>query len=381
MLVLEIMQISFNMPTNPQKTTKKKPVKKDQSKINGSVIDRMRIGLKNLMTSIKLRVAGLLARRPHRSFRRTMRRDYVRTLKLPGYWSFTNYVRKTLVKNKKTFLCLVGLYGVLSLILVGLVSQDNYTTLSDTLRTTGSEIFNGNWGQIGQAGLLLVAGMTGNFNGQLTESQQIYAVVLLLLTWLTTVWLLRSQLAGMDKPRLREGLYNAGAPILSTFAVLLVAVLQLLPVAVAAAGFGAALASGLFDGGVAAMMFWTVAALLLALSLYWMTSTLIALVVVTLPGMYPLRAIRIAGDLVIGRRLRVLLRFLWLVFTIVLVWVIVMIPVLLFDSWLKGVWPVATNIPLVPSVMLVLSSFSVMWAASYVYLFYRKVVDDDASPA
>jgi hypothetical protein len=370
------------MSTNPQKTTKKKPVKKDQSvKTDDSVAHRIRIGFKNVIVSIKLRVAGLLARRPHRSFRRTMRRDYVRTLKLPGYWSFTNYVRKTLVKNKKTFLCLVGLYGVLSLVLVGLASQDNYTTLSETLRATGGEIFNGNWGQIGQAGLLLVAGMTGNFNGQLTESQQIYAVVLLLLTWLTTVWLLRSQLAGMNKPRLREGLYNAGAPILSTFAVLLVAVLQLLPVALAAAGFGAALASGLFDGGVAAMMFWTVAALLLALSLYWMTSTLIALVVVTLPGMYPLRAIKIAGDLVIGRRLRVLLRLLWLVFTIVLVWVIVMIPVLLFDSWLKGVWPAATNIPLVPAVMLVLSSFSVMWAASYVYLFYRKVVDDDTSPA
>lgn len=369
------------MPTSPQKNTKKKPVKKDQPKANRSVIDRARTGFKNVITSIKLRVAGLLARRPHRSFRRTMRRDYVRTLKLPGYWSFTNYVRKTLVKNKKTFLCLVALYGVLSLVLVGLVSQDNYTTLSDTLRTTGGEIFNGNWGQIGQAGLLLVAGMAGNFNGQLTESQQIYAIALLLLTWLTTVWLLRSQLAGIDKPRLREGLYNAGAPILSTFAVLLVAVLQLLPVAVAAAGFGAALASGLFDGGVAAMMFWTVAALLLALSLYWMTSTLIALVVVTLPGMYPLRALKIAGDLVIGRRLRVLLRFLWLVFTIVLVWAIVMIPVLLFDSWLKGLWPAVANIPLVPAVMLVLSSFSVMWAASYVYLFYRKVVDDDASPA
>lgn len=370
------------MTTNSKKTTKKKVADKGQPvAASQTFIDKMKTVFKNTSMCVKAHVDGLLVRRPHRSFHRTMRRDYVRTLKLPGYWSFTDYVRKTLVKNKKTFLSLVALYGVLSLVLVGLASQDNYTTLSDTLRTTGSEVFNGNWGQLSQVGLLLVAGMTGNFNNQLTETQQIYAVVMLLLTWLTTVWLLRSQLAGVSKPRLREGLYNAGAPILSTFAVLLVVVLQLLPVALAAAGFGVALASGLLDGGVAAMVFWTVAALLLALSLYWTTSTFIALVVVTLPGMYPLRAIKIAGDLVIGRRLRVLLRLLWLVFTIILVWVIVMVPVLLFDSWLQGLWPAAANVPFVPLVMLILSSFSVMWAAGYIYLFYRKVVDDDASPA
>lgn len=369
------------MATTSKKIPKKRTAKKSQLIANENVIRKLKRVYDRIIDSVKVRVGGLLSRRPHRSFRRTRRRDYVRTLKLPGYWSFTYYVLKILSKNKRTFLGLVALYGVLSLVLVGLASQDNYMTLSETLRSTSDEIFNGNWGQIGQAGLLLIAGVAGNFSTQLTESQQIYAVIILLLTWLTTVWLLRSQLAGKSKLSLREGLYNASAPIVSTFAVLLIAVVQLLPVALAAAGFGAALASGLFDGGVAAMMFWTVASLLLALSLYWMTSTLIALVVVTLPGMYPLRAIQIAGDLVVGRRLRILLRLLWLILTIVLVWVVVMVPVLLFDSWLKGVWPVSANIPLVPMVMLVLSSFSVMWAAGYVYIFYRKVVDDDAAPA
>jgi hypothetical protein len=132
---------------------------------------------------------------------------------------------------------------------------------------------------------------------------------------------------------------------------------------------------------VEAMVVWAVILLLVVLSLYWMSSTFIALVVVTLPGMYPWQAIKTAGDLVIGRRLRILWRLLWLGFTIALSWVVVMVPVILFDAWLKGVLPALEWLPLVPVALLALSSLTVIWAASYVYLLYRKVVDDDAKPA
>jgi hypothetical protein len=58
-----------------------------------------------------------------------------------------------------------------------------------------------------------------------------------------------------------------------------------------------------------------------------------------------------------------------------------MVPVILFDAWLKGVLPALEWLPLVPVALLALSSLTVIWAASYVYLLYRKVVDDDAKPA
>ena len=51
--------------------------------------------------AIKTRVSGLLVRRPHRSFRLTRRRDYKRSLKMPGYWAFSIIVLKTLWQNKK----------------------------------------------------------------------------------------------------------------------------------------------------------------------------------------------------------------------------------------------------------------------------------------
>lgn len=319
-------------------------------------------------------------RRPHRSFRRTQRRDYVRSLTLPGYWAFTTQIRKILWERRKLFGLLALTYGALSIAFVGMASQDVYTELGETLRSSSGELFKGNWGEIGKSGLLLVSGVSGSMNETLTPAQQIYGMFLALLTWLTTVWLLRALLAGR-KPRLRDGIYNAGAPIVPTFLVSLLISVQLLPIAVAAVGFGAATASGLLNNGVEAMLFWTCAALLGTLSLYWVSSTFIALVVVTLPGMYPMQAIKTAGDLVIGRRVRILLRMLWLLVMLSIIWVFIMIPIILFDSWLKGLLPVIEWLPIVPVALMIMSTLTVIWSASYVYILYRKVVDDDAAPA
>lgn len=326
------------------------------------------------------RIQTFLARRPHRSFIRTRRRDYVRSLKLPGYWTFTNEVRALLWKHKNLMLWLAVVYSVLTVTLVGMASQSTYTHLNDALKTSGGDLFSGNWGQIGQASLLLLGGVTGNLSAAPGAVQQVYAALLALLVWLTTVWLLRAILAGR-RPRLRDGMYNAGAPLVPTFLVSLLLTIQTLPIALAAIGYSAAQASGLLDGGVEAMIFWAVAALLTLLSLYWITGTIFALIVVTLPGMYPMKAIRTAGDLVIGRRLRILYRLLWLVGTIVVAWLVVMVPIILFALWFNGIAPAMNAVPIVPVALLLMSTATIIWSASYIYLFYRKVVDDDSAPA
>jgi hypothetical protein len=272
------------------------------------------------------------------------------------------------------------LYAILSGLLVGLASQETYTTLSDTLRTASGDIFEGNWGEIGKAGLLLTTSISGSLTTAPTEAQQIYAGLIGLLIWLTTVWLLRAAKAG-QKPRFRDGLYNAGAPIISTLAVSLVLLVQLIPAALAVIAFSAGLNSGFLQGGVESMIFSVAALLLIVLSVYWVTSTVIALVVITLPGMYPLQALKTAGDLVIGRRLRILLRWAWLALLVVITWTFVMIPVIIFDTWLKGILPAIGWLPIVPVTLLAMSSLTIVAVAAYVYLLYRKVVEDDAAPA
>lgn len=343
-------------------------------------LDHRLSGLKKMFIDLRNARRKYLARRPHRSFRRTRRRDYARSLTLPGHWAFTSSVYQTLRQHRKTFLLLALVYAVLTAIMVGTASQDTYTILADSLRQTGTDVFQGNLGELGKAGLLFVTATSGGLSQTLTEVQQVYAGLISLLTWLTTVWLLRNLLAG-HKVTLRDGLYNASAPLLSTFVVALVLVVQLLPLALALIGYSAALSSGLLSGGVEAMLFWLVAGILSVLSLYWITSTLIALAVVTLPGMYPFQALKTAGDLVMGRRVRILLRLVWLMANVTVAWLLVMIPVILFDTWLKGLWPALQGLPIIPFVLLGLGSLTIVWSASYVYLLYRKVVADDAEPA
>lgn len=325
-------------------------------------------------------MSSYLARRPHRSFQRTYRRDYTRKLELPGYIKFTKFVFDTLWNNRKIFLLLSLFYAVFTGLMVGLASQDAYSTITNTLSTTGGEIITGLWGQISKAGLLFISTATGSLSGSLSESQQIFGAMIIIMTWLASVWLLRNILAG-HKLKLRDGLYNSGAPILPTLLVSLILIVQLLPASLALIGYSAASTTGLLNGGVEAMLFWFAAGLLILISLYFITSTIFAMIIVTLPGMYPFRAIKMAGDLVLGRRMRILLRFLWLFILTALAWAAIMIPVILFDGWIKNIWPVIDWLPIIPVFLLALSSLTVVWVSSYIYLLYRKVVDDESDRA
>lgn len=336
-----------------------------------------KFSLKPALKAIKKKQADYLSRRPHRSFRMTRRRDYKRDLQLPGYFAFTFEVSKLLWAQRKLFLALGLFYAVFTAVLVGIGSQDSYTALANSLSEAGSDIAEGDLAQVNQAVFVFAAILAGGLNDGLSEVQQIYAVLLGLLVWLTTVWLLRNKLAG-HTARLRDGLYNAGAPLLPTLLVSLVLVLQLLPVSIAALAYVAAMASGLLSaGGIAAMLFWLFAGGAALLSLYFMTSTFFALIVVSLPGTYPMHALRVAGDLVMGRRLRLLLRLLWMLVSIVGAWAVIMVPLIIFDIWLKSVWTQIDWIPSIPLLIVLLSSLSIIWAASYVYLLYRKVIDND----
>jgi hypothetical protein len=363
-----------------KKPTVKKTLPESKAAKQDSGPRKFRSVIMRPVVALRKRVNGLLARRPHRSFRRTRRRDYVRPLRLPGYWALTDSVRKILWRHKMLITLLVVSYALLTVLLVGMASQDAYTQMSEILRTTGDDVFAGDLSNVGEAGLLLFSGITGTLSGAMTEAQQIYAGLLLLFTWLTTVWLLRAILAG-KKPKLRDGMYNAGAPILPTFLVGLLLLVQLLPVALAIVGYTAASTTGLLNGGIEAMLFWSVALLLGTLSLYWITSTFFALIIVTLPGMYPLQAIKAAGDLVVGRRIRILLRLLWAALIVAVLWLVIMVPLILLDTWVKGMLPAIEWLPVVPVALLAMSTITVIWVASYVYILYRKVVDDDAAPA
>lgn len=329
---------------------------------------------KGFIARLKKQHRDFMRRRPHRTFQLTRRRDAVRPLELPGYISFTHEVNTTLWRYRKIFLLLALIYALLYGVLVGIQSQDTLTQLSESLKDAGSSMEDGNWGALEQAGALFVSIATTGISSDPTEVQQVFSVFVFVLVWLTTVWLLRNLLAG-HKVTLRDGIYNSGSPIFAMVLILLLVAVQLIPIAIAAIGYSAALSSGLLAGGVQAMAFWVAAALLGVLSLYWITSSLFAMIIVTIPGMYPYQAIKTAGDLVLGRRVKLLLRWLWMALIVTLAWALVILAVVFLDTGLKTVWPNLQAVPLIPITMLVMSSIVLVWASAYVYLLYRKVVE------
>ena len=332
-------------------------------------------------TALRKRHAAYLKRRPHRSFRRTRRRDYKRSLKLPGYWSLTKHIGTILLKHRRLFIGLALLYAFMTIALSSMMSQETYSQLRDVITDAGEE------GAVGATVMNLAlfwgvftSQLTGASAGEVGSSQQIFGILFGLYAWLTVIWLMRAILAG-KRPRLRDGLYGSGGPVLALIVLVLVLMLQLIPAAIALIAYGAADASELLDQTAILMLFGGGAILLATLSLYWATSTIIAMIVATLPGMYPMQAIKIAGDLVIGRRIRVLLRLLWSIVLLLLMWVVVLLPMILLDGALKSAIPGLDWLPLVPVTALLLMAWSVVFEAAYVYVLYRKVVDDDAAPA
>ena len=358
-------------------------VRKKASKPNKTlqVVKTSRVGryASKAVVSIRRPVDNLLARRPHRSFRLTRRRDYLRSLALPGYFKFSFEVLSVLRKRKAMWLYVAAIFVVIGLLLGSITSQQTYRTLGTALEDSAGVLVEGDVSQFTQAGLLAISAFS-SATTNIGEAQQVYLGLVAILVWLITVWLLREQLAGR-RPNLRDGLYSSGSPLVSTFLVSIVLILQLLPIGILALVYTALASTGLINEGFGAFLAFVTAALTIALTLYWLTATFISLVVVTLPGMYPMQALRTGGDLVVGRRLRIMYRLLWLAFWTAFTWLAVMIPVIMLDKWLVTVWDFWVYIPVVSLVASAVSSLLMIYIASYIYLLYRKVVDDDASPA
>lgn len=331
----------------------------------------MRRNFKTSLKNVSKRIFQQPDYSPHKTFQLTRRRDYVRPLTLPHPLVFILEVTQLMGKHRRLFIPLGVVYMCLYALLVGLGSQEVYTQLGSAITEAGGDLVN----PLTHSGLTVLALVTNGLNPELSDAQRIFGILLTLMAWLTTVWLLRNSFAG-NKVKMRDGLYSAGAPIVATTLVAFIIALQLLPIALAAVGYSAAVSSGLLiSGGVAAMLFWIAASLLGVLSLYWVSSSLFAMVIVTLPGMYPIKALRSSYRLLLGRRIRFLIRFLWMGAFVAALWVIVLIPTVLFDSWVKSVWAAIDWMPIVPVALLLLGTFTVFWTSTYIYLLYRKVVD------
>lgn len=308
----------------------------------------------------------------HKSFKLTRQRDKPPVPPLEGAIAFTLNVFKTLWQNKGLFFRLLILYVVVAILWIGVLQNENMATVNDA--TDAAQELVGTTGDGFIKSVTVVATtMLGSLNTNMTEVQYIYISILYILLILVTVWLLRQRLAG-NKVRLRDGLYVAPAPIVPIYTLVVIGVVQLLPFGLMFLLYTSAVASGVVTGGIEKAMFDLSLLVAGVLTLYYLTTTVFALTVATLPGTYPIKAYRVAKSIVLGQRLRMLLRLVWLILVVALVWFVVLVPVVMIAN--------AYNIEdgvLIPIFVQILTGFSLIFGSAYNYLLYRKMIDDPVS--
>lgn len=341
-----------------------KQTSKQPSKKTFKPTKRERVSLRVRAERAWQRVVVRTPKNPHHAFRLTRPRMYLGRDDLLAAWRLQLDAWRFVRQHKRIMLGLGLLYAVIEYFLVGGVSQIDYVAFKDAT----VQVIGGDMGAVGKAFSLFGAAVTGNLSTQPGELQQFMSAVLIILFWLAIVWAARMLAADKDI-RLRDALYNSGTPIIPTLVVLSVVALQCAPGALGVFVYASALSGGWLQGGVESMSFAVGAVLLCLLSLYFIVSSLTALIIVTLPGAYPWQALREARAMVMNRRWAVVLRVLALAVHVVLLWAVVLIPVFLLDNWLRFDW-----LPLVPIAVQALAGMTLVLTSVYVYKLYRSLL-------
>lgn len=345
---------------------------------------RTSIAKKKTSKKTKLRAVGAFLARPfvkfyrrlkhnreqsvHKSFVRTRRRDKAKLPKVEGIISFSWYVLRVILQRKWLYTKLLLTFVVISIFSVGLIQLSNAESLNEVMSaaTTGGDVLNPFMKALNTVG----SALSGALNAQMTDIQYLSMSALYIGMVLTTVWLLRQQLADRVV-KVRDGVYSSIAPIISEYILVLVGVLQLIPFALAAIVYTTAMSTGFIDGGIEAAMFGTAIALVVVLTLYFMTTTLFALFVATIPGTYPIKAYKAARVLVAGQRARLLIRLLWCLVLIIAMWFIVLIPIVIIANSFGSAGQFA-----IPVAFQTVVGMSFIYGTAYAYLLYRRMIDE-----
>lgn len=320
--------------------------------------------------------------RLHRSFKRSYYEDYQRKTELPSLTSQASAAFKMFFKFWKIFLPLLLIFVGLYIFLIGAMSENTLADVKANVEQTNKDVADGKIGTVGKAGLTLLGIISTGGLTTMNDAQIVIAVLLFTIIWLVTIYLARHLLAGHQEIKMRDGFYSALSPLVSTLVVGLIIFLEAVPIMLTIIVFQVALTTEFLSTPFYALLFFMFAVLMITLSLYLLSSSFFAIIVVSAPGLYPLTAVRMAKNLIMGRRLRFLIRVFYLVIIVALLYLLLLMPAIILDGVLKAqfAWLADNKIPFVAIIQLTITVFIFIYLSIYFYLFYRALLDynDDA---
>lgn len=291
----------------------------------------------------------------HRSFRLTKKR-VVLPKSLPKVREVLRVSIKTVRDNKRIFFGLALMHALLSFVVV----QGLGTTFSIVDTKAEFEEVLGKPTDLG-ASFALFGYLLGASSGQVSEVAGTYQLMFFVVTVLATIWLTRQILAG-ESPQLRDGYYKGMHPFIPFCLVLIVIGLQFVPALIGNFLYATVISQGLAVTGLETALWLLLFILLVVLSLYMVISSLFALYIATLPDVRPMQALRSARQLVLHRRLGVMLRVLALPLLVTIVLAIIFIPLIIAA-------PVA-----VEPLFLLVSSMILVYSTVYLYHLYKGLL-------
>lgn len=306
------------MASKQQKTpAKKKSTKKSSSASSGSA--------KQTPAKPKSVKAKPLTRRQYRRQQRKQERSEL--TKLPPARSIIGASLSFLRSNKRVFGRMAALYGLFYFALARTVPEFALEDFNQYLESEAA-IDSG----LSRASILVDIALTGNNTPTISI---IYGLLLLVIVSLATFWTIRA-IKSQKRMRARDGYYQGLTGFVPYIGVMLVIALQMVPFAIGALIYSAAVGSIAVVGTLEEAFFVLLWVILSLPTIYWLSSSILALVIVSIPGYYPMQAIETAKNLVGARRAQVVKRALAAsimiggVFVLILLVSIIILPAIAF---------------------------------------------------
>jgi hypothetical protein len=275
---------------------------------------------------------------------------------LPGSFHLTGEVFKTLKTYWKPLGGIVLVYLILNVVFASGISNLSATVanIKANFEASGGQHF---WNALSGFGSLV-----GSAGSSSSQTASILQAILIILESLVIIWALRQLLSG-NMIKVKEAYYLSMTPLIPFLLIVGVIFVQLLPMTLGSAVIGAILSTIFNQGGALTAFFVVIFTTLAAWSFYMISSSVFALYIVTLPEMQPRQALRSAKGLVKFHRWQLMRRIVFLPIFILLSMAVLVVPLILFASFL------------VAPVFYVLSMLVILFVHTYLYGLYRSLLD------
>lgn len=264
-------------------------------------------------------------------------------------------------RYRNFFGLLVVVYLLLDLLLVRSVAVFDVSALKSGL---SSSLSHGAGMAVG--GLSVFSSLFSSaVGGASTDATGAYHFFLVVLMSLAVIWSLRQVFAsgGPDQPlHIRSAFYQSTTPLVPFLLIVLLIGAQLIPLLLTMYLYSYIVGGGITSTAVQQLVFLVLLIGVALLSLLWLIRSIIALYIVTLPGVRPMQAYQSAKDLVNGRRLSLARKLLFLPVALFVLAAIVMVPVII-------IWA-----PLAQWLFFVLTGVGFVLTHAYLYAVYRELL-------